>query len=918
MRNIPQSILDKIAQTQGLEPINIVRVFWTDNGYIDYADRSFDAVRGNLLTLSDIEDVINVDHSSSSTSVSVTLDDSDGSLKEIFNNTDIHRKHVQVLQWFADVPVTDAFVIFEGEIASPVTWSEAERTLSFDILSKLEDREVGFSAEEGEFNYVPPDIIGKAWPLVFGTVNGIPAVKVNKIPTGLTGTDLGVTDKSTKDKQRQLNDANMIDLSGLFRLAINTALVCYAASHSFEDQQFRDNSSGFDSDYSQEIKYWEQQGDHYTQLANQYLSEYNKLVEDNTKLLSQQQKEDVLKRNSIPVAGSDKFPQKATAIVKIGDQFYQGYFDAGNFNITQHPNPFNDNFVPAGITTINQREVVTEYVTTLPPQRQVFLQAGSDIRIGGDYPITYIAALNAVTVLGVSARRNGLLTGVPPNYYQVQQKQFGGIIGTLLVFPQPLSTIDSGWEDDIFVNMQSSIGPSPVDIMTYLIQTYTPYDYDPGSFGQVRTYIDRYPINFALTRRKNVFELLKDIAFQSRCALWFKDRKFYIKYLPAEVDSVETFTEDDIDVGSLQVSYTSTEDVITKFVALWKPDQSQDDFDKIIYRNNVAKYGTIEEQYEFYCYNNQLEVEKSAEFWSIRRSNVFKRISFRAYLTKLKVETWDTILLDFSNSYVCNGPVKAIVESSKLDTDNKKIIISAWVPVRAGEMTQFVYAWPANLPVEYVYPNPTDTNTGSPANPNATGDIIDQNKITPGQVVVTKPRLDRGRHRPIGDAHDNTSDFNVTTSLDSREITTNGKPTLAEQVLKQLQIKGLPDLGTLNTDTNNQTFFGFVDKHLDGFRYNVRLFVDGINQPAKIVVAEQFSIRDDEIIPPDTPAVVVKQTFQRVDNTGLIPKTTIERKYVMQVPVWVKPQAPPSDADTTGGGGGGGGGGEDIEPGVDF
>ncbi len=42
-------------------------------------------------------------------------------------------------------------LIFRGKISSPVVWSEGDRTVSFNIISQIEDAEIGFSPEEGQF-----------------------------------------------------------------------------------------------------------------------------------------------------------------------------------------------------------------------------------------------------------------------------------------------------------------------------------------------------------------------------------------------------------------------------------------------------------------------------------------------------------------------------------------------------------------------------------------------------------------------------------------------------------------------------------------------------------------------------------------------------------------------------------------------
>ena len=86
----------------------------------------------------------------SSQSIDITLDDTDGSIKAIFDNTDIHKRDARVYQYFDGLSVSDKFLLFAGKVSSPIIWNERDRTVKFTIISQLEDREVGFSAEEGQ------------------------------------------------------------------------------------------------------------------------------------------------------------------------------------------------------------------------------------------------------------------------------------------------------------------------------------------------------------------------------------------------------------------------------------------------------------------------------------------------------------------------------------------------------------------------------------------------------------------------------------------------------------------------------------------------------------------------------------------------------------------------------------------------
>ena len=136
--------------------------------------------------------MVNVSNNSGSQELSVTLDDTDGSIKAIFDAHDVHKRTARVYQYFSGLDLADKFLLFSGKVSSPIIWSERDRTVKFSILSQLEDKEIGFSAEEGQFPYLPADMVGKPWPMIFGKVVNCPTLQVNKAVTGTTLTSVGI------------------------------------------------------------------------------------------------------------------------------------------------------------------------------------------------------------------------------------------------------------------------------------------------------------------------------------------------------------------------------------------------------------------------------------------------------------------------------------------------------------------------------------------------------------------------------------------------------------------------------------------------------------------------------------------------------------------------------------------------------
>lgn len=238
VRNISVDGLAAIAQQYGVKPLNILEVAWNSGTVIRYADRDITGIQGKILDISSFDDVIDISQKGSTASISVTLDDTDGSLRTLMNSYDIHKRPCVLYQYFEGLPLTDMFPIFKGYIVSPITWSEGERTLSFDILSKIHSREVGFSPEQGQFANIPPDLIGKVWPLCFGSPIHVPCTRSNETLTGATVSLFGLPDPTldAKRKQIEIGIESLTNTYNFFNYLLKTASGMLASASELQDE----------------------------------------------------------------------------------------------------------------------------------------------------------------------------------------------------------------------------------------------------------------------------------------------------------------------------------------------------------------------------------------------------------------------------------------------------------------------------------------------------------------------------------------------------------------------------------------------------------------------------------------------------------------------------------------------------------
>lgn len=733
MRTISAGGLAKLTQTHGTEPVIILEIQWTDGGSIyRYADIDIEAegVRGVIMEVGGLDNVITVSGVSSGTTgesqqLSFTLSDHEGTIKEILDTNDVHKRPAWVYQWYKGLAFSDRFLLFKGQVSSPIEWHEGDRTIRLDVINQIEDAEVGFSIEEGNFSFLPEDLIGKPWPLVFGTCIHVPALKIRSPYKGTLRTGFGVHDFTKEAKLDQLQH-----------------MCCPLVFRGFYV------TSQIGGQEARPI---------FAQEPGCYCQRQATLAELESELALERSYE----FSTIEIIGGDIFPQGQTITLDICGARVTGKFTGTidnpttTFNVQGYVHPeFATTTVPPTINflgcevrslasyaeqyntqggTFASRDQVLfapivcgeedndttnlgwDYFATFPTADFFWAEPGCEVFFVGDEEIVYVVNLLPSTILRVAAFRtydSGVreLVTVPQSYYTTRLSDFNGYTVTEIVMTRPLSRRAEGWEDDIYVSQTSSVGPNTVDIIEWLITKYTSFVVDSTSFNDVRTKIDNYPSNFPLLERRNIIEVLKDIAFQARCALYLRNDTFFIRYLSEEPDTNITITEDDVLPNSLIIGHTETEELVTKFVARWIYDHSKDEPNTAIYRYNVKKYGTQEREFNFFIYNILELVTKSATFWLIRMANTWRRLKLKTPLNKLQAEVFDVAEVTLDD--FANGPIKCLIEQASYDSETHEISFDMWTPVRSGERETYDFAWPAYIDITLLYPTEDDLTNG--------------------------------------------------------------------------------------------------------------------------------------------------------------------------------------------------------------
>lgn len=349
------------------------------------------------------------------------------------------------------------------------------------------------------------------------------------------------------------------------------------------------------------------------------------------------------------------------------------------------------------------------------------INVGDQVRLANALPEIWVANLIPSTeVKEVMAYRSieGVrrLVPVPESYYKVDlSHELLGQTTTTITLKVPLSSRrDENWEDGLYVSLTSSVGPNTSTIMKWIADTYSDLDTDTTSFAALTVSLEDYPSHFALLTRKNTLTALQEIAWQCRSAIYIKNDTLFVKYLAFEDTPTDVVDDDNTEFATMTLATTETEDLVTIFRAKWRTEYTEDE-KEVVLRNNIPKYGTIEEDFDFYIYNLENLVVKSATFWMIRYSNSWKIAKLVTMFDTFNLDEFDIVTIDFGENIFASGPTPGMVRSVSFDSETMALIYEIWCGVRVGELTKYPFAWPANADPGLEYPTIADAFSGGAA-----------------------------------------------------------------------------------------------------------------------------------------------------------------------------------------------------------
>jgi hypothetical protein len=625
MKFISPSAMAAIAQRTGVSPVVVISVLW-GHDLRWYTSRRVEIPgiisEARITGLGNVSCEKRTDNRSTTGSLSFELDDSDGALKFYVDNVRVEQAKATAWMWLDGTHFDDRVLILDGLLSSP-DWNDDERHLKLTLETLVEREEFGFAPTKEDFADLSDESVGTGWPMAFGTVKNLPAVRVRQKTIGTLTADIRFTfafeNFSDLEEQKKLKIRSYIP-NGAAEAFEDNAIYVTNGNKFTQDKEITLNIDGvlFKGKFT---------GDkfnvtfaNYPRYQNVQLENISTLPEGEISLIAaatagQGATVAVLVDSKISLSNMFCYCRiKGSANTKLLFNyctrqinktaiFKYPFYDVFGRHVNAAQIEIMEVYAIAknGLTredveriwyfrsrygaTVSDQEYQLLNNTVTSPSSFWRRQAGTPITLN-DYldPDVYVVsgikmetidsvyAKKKVTVLG---KERKIFTPIPKPYYQKQlasNYQVNGQNVSGLIFHTPMAEYqDQEWEDTVYVSGTSTIGPNPVDIIKFVLDEYTELITD-ATFDTVKAKVNDHPANFVLFDRRNALAFAQEIAWQSRCVILLDSNVVSIRYLGEVPNTLMLFDESNIDVNSIIMSTTPITDIVTRFVGTWTDD----------------------------------------------------------------------------------------------------------------------------------------------------------------------------------------------------------------------------------------------------------------------------------------------------------------------------------------------------------
>lgn len=628
MRNLSPAMLTLLNTQEASEPILILKTQWGTKSAIFayYATKTIlPLIGGRILQIGTLSAQKQSDSSATVASTSVTLDDSNGSIKFEVDHNPPETGSGRLYLAYEGLPESDWILLCSGRLSNPL-WDEGNRAVTFQLESRIEEDEIGYSATPDDFPDMANSAIDTPWPMIFGKCAHVPALKIREKITGhLT---FGLATTSTIYKRVSKTNIDFEDVTPKIQsiLASDPDALVENKIQVTGGEKFPQGTSikllinGNDDLSSGLIIQGSFEGEVFT-ITDPSVPKFTNLAVETSFPFGTRNYYDLRLAQDTNILNHFCY-------IKIGSKTHVNYCTSYNNKFATFKYPFMYPLGPGAKNLIGKTVSITK-VYSVPPNltsddlflaiAQVFetteyrtgngsgiieaaiknlierrtsnpetrnnifwsADAGArvtiwnnnndpDIYVASLVPMTSIKAVFGHKKVNIQGKQKTLLSPIPKEYYTKKLQDNDYLGATTITFKIPLKELENEvWDDEVYVSGVSSVGPNVVDIIAYLAFEYSDFIIDGDSFSTARSLVNSRPANFALFERTNVLQLLSEIAFQAKLGIVTEVDTLKIKYLAQYPAATKVINEDLIFEESLETSHTPIENIVTKSIYSW-------------------------------------------------------------------------------------------------------------------------------------------------------------------------------------------------------------------------------------------------------------------------------------------------------------------------------------------------------------
>jgi len=680
--------------------------------------------KANILSIESINYRTDSINSAHSTAISFTLTDSENQdefLSKLASD-DWYELPVIVEMTFdttgEGVEDTGSIELLKGRLDSKPIWSETGQKIQLSISEIQYNESMGYQPDNKDYINANSDYNPGGWPLCYGSVKRIKAVKVTNILQGVTEKDLNSSDPTivvpvtngadfgTGSKNLYLADAKFTGTFNNDNLTMSSTLL-----PNYPTVQWgpRDPDQIYGETSHSRYFAWITQAQFDAGMRLRGMWMIRTSTEDEYELVNYCTKQEGLR--CIFAYGwekdLDETDTDATEAGKVA-QLAWGFrktiiFTLGKFYF-MNLKVNSDWTLPVGASvTLQSENANVYYIANITP--------GSNVREVMAYR----------TIDGEK-----ILSHVPSSYFEVvsaynpsgKMKPTAGSptsVTAIKMYNDLTYYIGEEWEDDIYVSLTSSDTGNAAKIVKIIVEEHyrqvavgdKPIQYTLHANNEdVEDSLEDFKVGFVIREKREVMTVCRELAYQCGCALRITGTEIELVNLiidqSGEVHPIleggelvnfdKTLTDDHIELDSISIGQTDYYDIDTVMVSEYKKDHSQETKVTTL-KENVDKFGEIDIAESYWAYWNVKLIKEVMAYWLGRMSRSWRTITFNCFLDQMDLQVFDVVKLDLSDN-ILNLPeigFPAVAEFAfgriteiVLDTVANRLTVTVLLSIEAG------------------------------------------------------------------------------------------------------------------------------------------------------------------------------------------------------------------------------------------